>query len=55
MLQTGCRLLPETDDPVEDQQRHDDDKIIPVLHQGGEDRGNLDHPGNRSPEVPQEL
>ena len=48
-------FLPEADCRVHQQQRDDDHEVLPVAHHRGQDRGHLDHPGNRSPEIREEL
>jgi len=48
-------LLPEADRRVEDQQRQDDDEVIPAAGRCRQHGCNLDHPRDRSPEVAEEL
>ena len=48
-------LLPEADDGVEDQHDQNDDQVNPVLHDPRKDGCDLDHPGDRPPEVAEEL
>jgi hypothetical protein len=55
-IERAARLvfLPETDCGVEQQQQDDDDEVRPMPHQRGQQRGHLDHPRNRPPEIAQQ-
>lgn len=52
---SGLKLLPKPDHRIRQQKDKDDDKIGPMLHDGGEDRRGFNHPGNRSPEMRKEF
>ena len=51
----GLELFPESDDGVHHEQDQDDTEVHPVSDNQREDRGRLDHPGDRSPERGEEL
>ncbi len=52
----GClAVLPEFECGIEEQQPGDDGEIAPVPDDGGDDRRRLDHVGDRTGEVPDEL
>ena len=48
-------FFPEADDGVGHEQDQDDGEVRPVADDGGQDHRRLDHPGDRPPEVREEL
>jgi hypothetical protein len=48
-------LVPESNAGIEEQQDDDDREVFPVLNRSRERGGDLDHPGDRPPEVGEEL
>ena len=48
-------LLPETDDRVDDEEGKYDPEVLPAPDDGGYDDRRLDHPGDRAPEIAEEL
>ena len=49
------RVLPEAYRGVVDEQPEDDPEVGPILPRKRDQRGRLDHPGDRSPEVAEQL
>ena len=60
LLQRGQRVgrlavLPEVEHRVEDEEADDDDEVRPVAEDRRDDRGGLDHEGDRADEAAQDL
>ena len=51
----GLVLLPKPNDGVGHQKRKNDPEIRPMTDDRREDRSDFDHPGNRSPQIREEL
>jgi hypothetical protein len=51
----GLGLVPEADAAVDQQHHQDDAELLPAAGHAGEHQGDFQHPGDRPPEVRQQL